>query len=141
MAGKRDRQLCKGWLNMKITHLRAAAVAALGLSLQVQAAPAGDQIDIGKKEFEASCALCHGLGGKGDGPYEPVLQGPNLPDLTTISKRNGGVFPKERIYETIDGRASVATHGTPREMPVWGNRFEPARIEALVAYLDRLQAK
>ena len=126
---------------MKTTYLRATAVAALGLFIPVQAASAADQIDIGKQEFEVSCAVCHGPGGKGDGRYEPVLQGPNLPDLTTISKRNGGVFPKERVYETIDGRASLATHGTPRDMPVWGNRFEPARIQALVDYLGRLQEK
>jgi len=126
---------------MKTAHLRAAAVAVLGLSLAVQAAWPADQINIGKQEFERSCAVCHGPGGKGDGRYEPVLQGPNLPDLTTISRRNGGVFPRKRVYEIIDGRASVATHGTPREMPVWGDRFKPARIQALVAYLDRLQAK
>ena len=126
---------------MKIAHLRAAEVAALCLSLSVHAAFAAGEIETGKQEFQASCAVCHGPSGKGDGPYEPVLQGPHLPDLTTISKRNGGVFPKEQVYETIDGRASVATHGTPREMPVWGNRFEPARIEALVVYLDSLQTK
>jgi len=126
---------------MKIMHLTAATIAALGSSLAVQAASAADQIDMGKQEFAVSCAVCHGSGGKGDGRYEPVLQGPNLPDLTTISKRNGGVFPRKWVYEIIDGRASVATHGTPREMPVWGNRFEPARILALVDYLDRLQAK
>ena len=125
---------------MKIGYLIAAAIAAPSLSLPVQAA---DQVDIGKREFELSCALCHGSSGKGDGRYEPVLQGPHMPDLTMISKRNGGVFPKERVYETIDGRASAATHGTPqdREMPVWGSRFEPARIEALVAYLHQLQEK
>src|SRR3974377_1131790 len=117
---KRPSTLLKLGLNMKITHLRAAAVAALGLSLPVQAASVADQIDAGKQEFETSCAVCHGLSGKGDGPYEPVLQAPYLPDLTTIRKRSGGVSPKNRVYETIDGRASVATHGTPREMPVWG---------------------
>lgn len=126
---------------MNTTHLRGAAVAALGLALPVHVASAADQVDIGKQEFATSCAVCHGPGGKGDGRYEPVLQGPNLPDLTTISKRNGGVFPRKLIYEIVDGRTSVLTHGTPREMPVWGYRLEPARIVALVDYLDRLQAK
>ena len=130
-----------GRLNMKTIVLRTAAVAALGFSLQAQAASAADQIDTGKREFETSCAVCHGLSGKGDGRYEPVLQGAHLPDLTAISKRNGGVFPKEKVFETIDGRASVVTHGTPREMPVWGDRFEPARITALVDYIERLQTK
>ncbi|MGA7328470.1 MAG: cytochrome c [Rhodomicrobium sp.] len=125
---------------MKITHLKAAAVAALGLSLPVQAASAADQIDIGKQEFEASCAVCHGLSGKGDGRYAPILEGVSLPDLTTLSQRNGGAFPMERVYEQIDGRTSVRTHG-PRKMPVWGDLLEPARIQAIVDYLYRLQAK
>ncbi len=78
-------------------------------------------------------------------------------DLTTLQKRNGGIFPMARVYETIEG-VGVAEHGT-RDMPVWGREFSikaaeyyvdvpynqeayvRARILALVEYLSRLQAK
>jgi hypothetical protein len=81
-----------------------------------------------------------------------------MPDLTTLSKNNGGVFPISRVYNVIDGREEVKAHGT-REMPIWGSqltvkaapayddyRYEPeafvrARILAVIDYLYRLQAK
>jgi len=44
-----------------------------------------------------------------------------------LAKQNNGVFPVGRIYDTIDGRIEVKTHGT-REMPIFGFRFSPAPI-------------
>jgi hypothetical protein len=32
------------------------------------------------------------------------------------------VFPFARVYDVIDGRFEVATHGT-RDMPVWGEVY------------------
>jgi len=43
-----------------------------------------------------------------------------MPDLTSIAKRNGGVFPVDRVMMNIDGRAMPRAHGTS-EMPIWGN--------------------
>lgn len=43
-----------------------------------------------------------------------------VPDLTSIAKRNGGVFPLVRIQNIIAGTESSGLgHGT-RQMPVWG---------------------
>jgi hypothetical protein len=96
-------------------------------------------------------------GGKGDGSYGYILE-KRLPDLTLLSKNNGGVFPLERVYETIDGSATVKAHGT-KEMPIWGDRyrmqaaeyyvdvpyddraFVRTRILALIEYLSTLQVK
>jgi hypothetical protein len=80
----------------------------------------------------------------------------DIPNLTTLSKRNGGVFPFLRVYETIDGRQEVQMHGS-RDMPVWGREFSAqsldlnpyynteafarAKILALTEYIYRLQAK
>lgn len=90
-----------------------ALVAMLGL-------PAAAQ-DLGAIEFANSCAQCHGVDGKGDGPVSPhLLNAP--PDLTVLSKTNDGVFPIARVYEIIDGTADVAVHGG-RDMPVWGDRY------------------
>ena len=129
----------------------AAAIAATGVVL------AADRIDIGKREYDANCAICHGLVGKGDGPYKTYLN--KVPtDLTVLAKQNGGVFPMGRVYDVIDGRADVAAHG-PRDMPIWGRTYSVkaaeyyfdapydsdayvrARILALADYLNRLQVK
>jgi len=117
-----------------------------------------EKFDIGKREYDASCASCHGRDGKGHGSFAELLQGVSMPDLTTLSKRNGGVFPIARVYNVIDGREEVKAHGT-REMPIWGNHlmlraapeyddypyeseaFVRARILAVIDYLYRLQAK
>ena len=134
------------------------AVCAVASLIQgVGVALAADNVDIGKREYDASCAACHGQTGKGDGSFAKLLNA-SVPDLTTLSRRNGGVFPAVRVYEIIDGRADVKAHGT-REMPIWGTRFTfqaapayddypyeseafvRARILMLMDYLYRLQAK
>ena len=110
--------------------------------------PVPQQDDIGKMEYQASCASCHGTDGKGTGPVAPSLA-KKPADLTTLAKQNNGVFPFERIYETIDGRIEVKSHGT-REMPVFGYvlwpLYEPesvmrSRILAVIDYIYRIQEK
>jgi mono/diheme cytochrome c family protein len=76
----------------------------------------------GKNEFINSCAPCHGVTGKGNGPIAKSLTKPPA-DLTVIQKKNGGVFPLAFVYDVIDGRIQVMVHG-PREMPVWGQRYK-----------------
>jgi len=127
---------------------------ALGVSTSLLAA---EGFDVGKREYDASCASCHGRDGKGGGSFAQMLQ-VSMPDLTTLSKINGGVFPVARVYNVIDGREELKAHGT-REMPIWGRHltfraapeyddfgYEPeqfvrARILAVIDYLYRLQAK
>ena len=99
-------------------------------------------------QYQASCASCHGADGKGTGPVAASLN-KKPADLTVLAKQNNGVFPFGRIYETIDGRIEVKSHGT-REMPVFGYIFwglyEPesvmrSRILALIDYIYRIQEK
>ena len=75
----------------------------------------------GRNEFLRSCASCHGVSGKGDGPVAKSLSPPPS-DLTMLSEANNGVFPVSRVHEVIDGRIESLVHGT-RDMPVWGDRF------------------
>jgi mono/diheme cytochrome c family protein len=121
--------------------------------------------DLGKREYQSNCAVCHGATGKGDGPYMRFLayKGKGLGDLTSIARRNGGTFPFQRVYELIDGTQEIEVHG-PRDMPVWGKDylqrardayregdyasgrddpewFARTRILALTDYLNRLQAR
>ena len=75
----------------------------------------------GRNEFLRSCASCHGVSGKGDGPVAKSLRPPPS-DLTRLSAANNGVFPVSRVHEVIDGRIERLVHGT-RDMPVWGDRY------------------
>src|ERR1022692_332356 len=104
-------------------------------------------IDVGKTEYQSSCAACHGIDAKGNGPVSKELKTPPT-DLTVLSKNNNGVFPYDMVYQVIDGRNStIRSHGT-REMPIWGYRFGPPqafrfknRILAVIEYLKRVQEK
>jgi len=115
------------------------------------------KFDFGKREYDSNCAGCHGLKGKGDGPYKAFLT-KSPTDLTTLSKKNAGIYPFHSVYAIVDGRQDVAGHG-PRDMPVWGRQyslqaaethmevpysseaFVRSRILALTEYISRLQAK
>ena len=136
--------------------LMATIGIVVGLSCASTAALAQEKSDFGKQEFESKCASCHGQNGKGDGPLSRMLT-PKPTDLTTMAKRNGGVFPAQRAYDIIDGRLEVEAHGS-RAMPVWGREFRAkapdlegaydfrttvaqAKILALIDYLFRLQEK
>jgi mono/diheme cytochrome c family protein len=90
-----------------------------------------EKVDLGKREYDANCAVCHGPKGKGDGPYAGLVD-TRIADLTTLSRRNNGVFPFARVYETIDGSQVVKAHGT-RDMPIWGTEY---RIKAAEYYMD-----
>jgi len=118
----------------------------LCLALAFLAPVSAQNADPAKTEYENSCAACHGIDAKGDGPLSKELKTPPS-DLTALAKNNNGVFPYDMVYETIDGRHTVASHGT-REMPAWGYRFGPPqafrykkRILSVIDYLKRLQER
>lgn len=133
-----------------------AIAAMLALSGISSATLAADKVGLGKLEYQSNCASCHGNDGKG-GAYVDFLK-VTPPDLTQLSKKNGGVFPLERVYGVIDGRQEVKAHG-PRDMPIWGRDYQikageyyvdvgydpeayvRGRILALIDYLNRMQAK
>jgi mono/diheme cytochrome c family protein len=116
--------------------------------------PGGLELELGHTDFINYCAACHGVDARGDGSVAEFLT-INAADLTQLSKKNGGVFPGERIVGVIDGRAQVKVHG-PRDMPVWGDWFKfeadsssngkgvsdvvvRERIETLVRYIESIQ--
>jgi len=103
----------------------ASLIVATNSPGQAQQRQAPPQADVGKIEYQDSCASCHGADGKGAGPVAAALKRAPA-DLTMLAKKNGGVFPVGRMYDTIDGRAEVSSHG-PREMPIWGRRFAAPR--------------
>ena len=141
---------------MKRFSLQAACVGAC-LVVAATGALAQGKVDLGKREYDANCASCHGMKGTGDGPSAQYLTRKPT-DLTKMAKANGGVLPVNRLHESIDGTLAVPGHGS-REMPIWGNQyrvraaeyyvdvpydpevFVRGRILALTDYISRLQTK
>ncbi|MBQ2261116.1 MAG: c-type cytochrome [Loktanella sp.] len=56
----------------------------------------------GRSAYLDNCASCHAADGTGNGPMAREL-GVIAPDLTQISARNGGTFPRDAVMSTIDG--------------------------------------
>ena len=124
-----------------------------------------EEFDLGKYEYENSCAACHGANGKGGGSLAPALNKAPA-NLTILAKKNNGVLPVSAIYDTIYGINAIIAHGT-RDMPIWGLRYAPSpqtavvpkptdrfsvptyepdavirtRILAIIDYLNRIQEK
>jgi mono/diheme cytochrome c family protein len=108
----------------------------------------------GKQDYLNNCAGCHGKDGKGKGPDLYVVPGIQPPDLTTLAKRNGGVFPFQQTVDAIDGRKGIPSHKR-FDMPFWGVRMQPegreftpesdaqvkGRINALVHYVESMQVR
>jgi mono/diheme cytochrome c family protein len=65
-----------------------------------------------KEMFKAYCASCHGNSAKGDGPAAPALRIPP-PDLTKLSKKNGGKFPSDRVLSILREQATLAAQWEP----------------------------
>jgi mono/diheme cytochrome c family protein len=76
----------------------------------------------GQVLFTTHCASCHGVDGRGSGPVAGSLV-VRPSDLTRLTKRYGMPLDRSKLAEYIDGRIDVKAHG-PREMPVWGERFD-----------------
>jgi mono/diheme cytochrome c family protein len=112
-------QTGKGCNDMRTTWCAIFAASAMMATIDVLNAQPEE--NPGRNEFLQSCASCHGVSGKGDGPVAKSLS-PRPSDLTKLSEANNGVFPVSRVHEVIDGRIERLVHGT-RDMPVWGERY------------------
>ncbi len=105
------------------------------------------------KDYLQDCAECHGADGKGAQPEKRAVRGYVSTDLTQISKRNGGEFPRQKVYDAIDGRTRIAAHFRG-DMPRWGARYRidendhskteqevRDRISRLVDFIESMQEK
>lgn len=112
--------------------LRIFSLLAVLIAFGAAAWAQDKKVDLGEKEYRANCAVCHAIDGKAlTAPYREFLKIAPV-DLTVLAKKNNGVFPINRVYEVIDGRAAVQAHG-PREMPVWGTEYS---VKAAEHYID-----
>ena len=92
--------------------LPLAVLASIALAACVDEAPPD-----GHTLYTENCASCHGASGHGDGPIAEGLDA-TMPDLTMLSARHRGVFPRDYVMSTIDGY-SRGQHGA-QTMPEFG---------------------
>jgi mono/diheme cytochrome c family protein len=130
--------------------LVALAVLAAPLAAAAQTEQTPAIAEGGSSLFRTYCASCHGTSARGDGPLAEAFKR-RPPDLTAITVRHRGTFPKDLIFATIDGRRKLQGHGGP-DMPVWGDAFRRStdvadeaavrrRIQALVDFLETIQIR
>ncbi|SFT48270.1 c-type cytochrome [Sedimentitalea nanhaiensis] len=103
----------------------------------------------GETLFVENCTACHGYRGTGG---NALIGGQVAPDLTQISARNDGSFPRARVMSQIDGYG----HGrvSQEAMPEFGTLLQgdlvpvevdgimtptPRPLAALLAYLESIQ--
>ncbi len=133
-----------------IIGMAVFAMAQTATKPQVQVTPAPyTPPDSGKAMFDAYCASCHGIDGKGHGPAAPAMKSP-VPDLTMLAKSNGGKYPGFSVTEVLRVTKPLAAHGS-NQMPVWGPVFSQVsrhddavvqqRIHNLNTYIESLQQK
>ncbi len=146
------------------TFLAAALAVVIGITLFLAVAGKSQETQVKSQEdqgavrlipslegadlFHSYCASCHGADAKGSGPAAAALSA-KVPDLTAISKHNGGVFPAKRIERVISGDEAIIAHGS-REMPIWGPIFHQVeqdrdfgnvRLHDVTKYIESIQQK
>jgi mono/diheme cytochrome c family protein len=133
---------------------KVAAFAVILLGALTPAAIAEEErtrkamLDIGREEFQESCAACHGPDASGRGELANKLVKPPK-DLTMVAEENGGTFPFWRVFDIIAGDTKVEGHDTS-QMPLFSERMRgqesagvfppaPLRVLALTHYLESIQ--
>jgi mono/diheme cytochrome c family protein len=106
------------------------------------------KIPSGAELYREHCAVCHGSDLRGGSPAPSPYRTP--PDLTTLARRQGGIFPDAYVSDVLKTGAMLPAHG-PAEMPVWGTAFsagerlDPAqvkvRIDELVNFIRSQQVR
>jgi mono/diheme cytochrome c family protein len=99
----------------------------------------------GADTFREYCAVCHGIGGRGNGPAASALK-VLPPDLTMLQKRSENKFPEDQIRAMLLGQRALPSHGTA-DMPIWGPIFRDLedkqvttmRIGNLLKYIRAFQ--
>ena len=102
--------------------IRAATGAALAgaMALAAGCTPQQPEEVSGRALFVENCAVCHGPGGRGDGPAAGGMTPPPT-DLTLLSRGNDGEFPLVAVMSYIDG---YTREDRAEGMPAFGALLE-----------------
>lgn len=144
-------------MTRKTTLGLGAAGAGLVLALVACAAREMPEPAEGAQLFAENCAMCHGITGRGDGELAGEIRseaGHPPADLTRITRRAKGKFPRAHVLSYIDGY----TRGrlpAGQNMPEFGLLLEgptvpvdtgdgvlspvPRPLAALMIYLESIQ--
>jgi mono/diheme cytochrome c family protein len=113
----------------------AVAIALLGhrlLRREVPAQPAHAVLS-GRILYEAHCAVCHGLSGKGDGPGAKVVR----QSFTDFSDPAAMRAVDDRFLIEITKKGG-SQFGRSNAMPSWGMKLTDEEIRAIVAHIRSL---
>jgi mono/diheme cytochrome c family protein len=113
---------------MRKRSLHVTISATLWLA---QMAPLSAHGQDAKQLYEQTCAMCHGTGGKGDGPTSQSLQ-PKPADLTVVVKDRSEAYLTKLITE---GGPSV---GKSPLMPSYKGILNEKQIESVAQYVKAL---
>jgi cbb3-type cytochrome c oxidase subunit III len=90
----------------------------------------------GRRLYVSYCQLCHGTGGRGDGPLAKAMQISPADLTTTVRARSDTILMK---IITGEGRQTITgrdRHNLLSEsMPEWKEIFTEFQVKALIAYL------
>jgi mono/diheme cytochrome c family protein len=120
---------------MSLRHARSgaassAALVGLGLAVLLTVVNSGGALAAGsaRETFVEVCSICHGVGGKGDGPSAAGLN-PRPADFTDCA-----VMQKQSdaTLFTIIKRGGQGA-GRSTVMPAWGDSLPDGQIRDLVA--------
>lgn len=107
-----------------------SVIVILGIVLRLDLLSAAEETTILFKEL---CSVCHGVGGKGDGPSAQGLE-PKPADFTNckaMAKDSDDV-----LFKIIKGGGQSAGRSTV--MPAWGDSLSDEQIRELVKYIRSL---
>jgi high-affinity iron transporter len=113
-----------------LTALLISLAATLFLRSPTFAAEAAPEL------FRELCSVCHGVGGKGDGPSAQGLE-PKPADFTnckSMAKESDDV-----LFKIIKGGGQSAGRSTV--MPAWGDALNEQQIGELVKFIRGLCKK
>ena len=112
-------------------YLVASMMVGLVMGLgSVTASAQGTNAFEGRALFNNYCFVCHGMGGKGDGPLAKQLpkKPANLSDNSKMMNRTDA-----QLFHIIQG---TADHGIIREaMPRWDMALSEPQIKSVIAYI------
>ena len=114
--------------NGRFPAARVVLLACLGATGALALRASAEQMKLDKQAatkgritYQRYCVSCHGPEARGDGPLAKDLRVP-VPDLTTLTTRNGGTYPFDRVVRIVTKGSEVRGHGTD-DMPAWGTAF------------------